>query len=118
MNAFGFFISFMLSRPAASRTSQCKLFYAISARGFVFPESISGKAKPRVCRLLFLCLAFVISFFAITGKTEKLQDRLYGEEFGVMAKWLVVAGGLCLYYMALSYVSALDFNPFFQNAGR
>jgi alginate O-acetyltransferase complex protein AlgI len=57
-------------------------------------------------------LASVISFFALFRGTQAIQDKLYGEQFAGTGKWSVVAGGLCLYYIALSYISALDFNPF------
>jgi alginate O-acetyltransferase complex protein AlgI len=62
--------------------------------------------------LFMSLLAFIISFFALIPKTQRIQDRLYGEQFASSGKWAVVAGGLCLYYVSLSYVSALDFNPF------
>jgi alginate O-acetyltransferase complex protein AlgI len=62
--------------------------------------------------IFMLVLATVISFFAITPKTKQLQDNLYGEKFSTNAKWLALASGVVLFYISLSYVSALDFNPF------
>lgn len=62
---------------------------------------------------LFMCiLAAVVSFFAITPPTKALQDKLYGEQFSGAGKWMAVIGGAVLFYMSLSYISALDFNPF------
>jgi alginate O-acetyltransferase complex protein AlgI len=62
--------------------------------------------------IFMLVVGAVISFFAITPKTKQLQDKLYGENFSVNTKWLALAGGVVLFYISLSYVSALDFNPF------
>jgi alginate O-acetyltransferase complex protein AlgI len=62
---------------------------------------------------LFMCiLAIVISFFAITRHTKALQDKLYGEQFSGAGKWMAVLGGTVLFYVSLSYIAALDFNPF------
>ncbi|HQQ93273.1 MAG TPA: MBOAT family O-acyltransferase [Bacteroidia bacterium] len=57
-------------------------------------------------------LGAVISFFAFTPKTQAIQDRLYGEVFSPRRRWAAVLGGLALYYTSLSFISALDFNPF------
>ncbi len=57
-------------------------------------------------------LALIISFFAITHKTLQFQQKVYGENFSNSGKWLAVLGGIILFYVSLSYVSALDFNPF------
>ncbi|MBL7931364.1 MAG: MBOAT family protein [Bacteroidia bacterium] len=62
---------------------------------------------------VFMCiLAFLISFFAISSFTKKFQDMLYGEDFSGGMRWGFVITGIGLYYIALSFVSALDFNPF------
>ncbi len=57
-------------------------------------------------------LALLISFFTITNKTKLFQQKLYGEKFSDSGKWLAVLGGTILFYISLSYISALDFNPF------
>ncbi len=57
-------------------------------------------------------VATVISFFAVTSKTKELQNKIYGENFSPSAKWAVILCGVTLYYISLSYVSALNFNPF------
>ncbi len=57
-------------------------------------------------------LAFFISLFAITNKTQQLQQKIYGENFSNSGKWLAVVSGIALFYISLSFVSALDFNPF------
>lgn len=57
-------------------------------------------------------VALLISFFAVTSKTKALQNKLYGEAFTENGKWLAMFGGIILYYVSLSYVSALTFNPF------
>jgi hypothetical protein len=62
--------------------------------------------------MFMLVLAFIISFFAITPKTKSLQQQLYGEKLSSPARWSLVFGSVILFYISLSYVSALDFNPF------
>jgi alginate O-acetyltransferase complex protein AlgI len=57
-------------------------------------------------------VATLISFFAISSKTKEIQNKIYGEDFSNSAKWAVLVTGVVLYYVSLSYVSALDFNPF------
>lgn len=57
-------------------------------------------------------LALLISFFALYSKNKQLQDKIYGENFTQQGKWLVLLSGIVLYYISLSYVSALNFNPF------
>ena len=57
-------------------------------------------------------LATVLSLFAISQKTKTMQEKIYGEDFSYTGKWLAVLGGVLLFYISLSYISALDFNPF------
>jgi hypothetical protein len=57
-------------------------------------------------------LAFLFSFFAITKSTQTLQDKLYGEQFSNSGKWLAVLVSIVLFYTSLSFITALDFNPF------
>ena len=57
-------------------------------------------------------LALLISLFAITNKTRALQNTLYGESFSSSGRWAAVLAGLLLFYTSLSFISALDFNPF------
>ena len=61
---------------------------------------------------LMAILAAVLSFFAITQRSKALQDKLYGEAFSGAGRWLALLCGTVLFYISLSYVSALDFNPF------
>jgi alginate O-acetyltransferase complex protein AlgI len=63
----------------------------------------------------FICMAViaaVFSFFAVTQKTYSLQQKVYGENYSGGGRWLVVLAGTVLFYISLSYISALDFNPF------
>jgi alginate O-acetyltransferase complex protein AlgI len=63
----------------------------------------------------FICMAIVaavFSFFAVTNATKALQNRIYGEQFSGSGRWLAMLAGIVLFYVSLSYVSALDFNPF------
>jgi len=57
-------------------------------------------------------VAALISFFAVFSRTKQLQDKIYGESFSPSSKWALVFCGIALYYISLSYVSALNFNPF------
>lgn len=57
-------------------------------------------------------LALIISWFAITNKTLAFQQKIYGEKFSNNGKWLVVLTSVMLFYISLSYISALNFNPF------
>jgi alginate O-acetyltransferase complex protein AlgI len=57
-------------------------------------------------------LSSLISFFAISSKTKNIQAVIYGEKFSEAGKWAVLLGGLFLYYVSLTYVAALNFNPF------
>jgi alginate O-acetyltransferase complex protein AlgI len=57
-------------------------------------------------------VAAFFSFFAISYKTKQVQDRIYGEKFSGTGKWVATFAGIILFYISLSYISALDFNPF------
>lgn len=62
---------------------------------------------------IFVCLlAFAVSFFTLTKFTQRLQDRLYGEEFSATGRWMAVIASVSLFYISLSFISSLDFNPF------
>ena len=58
------------------------------------------------------CVALFISWFAVTNKTLAFQKIIYGEAFSGAGKWLVVLTSVLLFYISLSYISALNFNPF------
>jgi alginate O-acetyltransferase complex protein AlgI len=63
----------------------------------------------------FICMAIIallFSFFAITKRTKQIQENVYGENFSDGGKWMAVFVGVTLFYISLSYVTALDFNPF------
>jgi len=57
-------------------------------------------------------LALMISWFAITNKTLAFQKKIYGEAFSDGGKWMAVFTSIALFYISLSYISALNFNPF------
>lgn len=62
--------------------------------------------------IIMAALGTCVSFFALSSKTKAIQDKLYGEKFSDSARWTVLVCGVVLYYISLSYVSALAFNPF------
>lgn len=63
----------------------------------------------------FITMALVgvlVSLFAVTPRTKELQNTIYGENFSNSGRWAALLCGIVLYYVSLSYVSALNFNPF------
>ncbi len=62
--------------------------------------------------LFMASLALLFSFFTITKTTLSLQEKVYGEQFSKSNQWLVVSASVILFYISLSFISALDFNPF------
>ncbi len=62
---------------------------------------------------IFSCtLALVFSFFAFNTKMQTIQDKVYGEKFTSQSRNMLLFVSICLFYISLSYISALDFNPF------
>ncbi|MBK9284594.1 MAG: MBOAT family protein [Sphingobacteriaceae bacterium] len=62
---------------------------------------------------IFMCsLAVLFSLFAVLSKTEALQDKIYGIQFTPGGRWLALVTGVALFYISLSFISALNFNPF------
>lgn len=57
-------------------------------------------------------LALLVSFFALMPKASQFQQQLYGEQFSNRNKWFALVAGVFLFYLSLSFISALDFNPF------
>lgn len=61
----------------------------------------------------FSCtLACIFSFFAFMPKTQAIQDIVYGEKFTSTSKNVLMLASIALFYISLTYISALDFNPF------
>ncbi len=63
----------------------------------------------------FICMAIIalfFSWFTLTKPTLGIQQKVYGESFSANGRWMALLGGIILYYVSLSYISALDFNPF------
>jgi alginate O-acetyltransferase complex protein AlgI len=62
---------------------------------------------------IFMCaLALIISMFVLIPGGKRLQENLYGEQFALRRQWMALGCGVLLFYISLSYVTALDFNPF------
>ena len=57
-------------------------------------------------------VAALFSFFTLIPAGKKLQETVYGENFTLLRPAFAVVSALVLFYVSLSYVSALDFNPF------
>ncbi|MBA2612632.1 MAG: MBOAT family protein [Bacteroidetes bacterium] len=73
---------------------------------------VDGKFAMNNDFIFMAVIALLFSFFAITKKTTQIQETVYGENFSDSGKWLAVVTSIALFYVSLSYVSALDFNPF------
>lgn len=59
-----------------------------------------------------LGLAVLFSFFAFSKFTKNVQDRVYGEDHTQAGHLVMVLTSILLFYISLSYISALGFNPF------
>ncbi len=62
--------------------------------------------------LFMLSLAFVLSFLALVPKLYQWQSALYSEPRAPQSSWIMVGLAIALYYVSLSFIAALDFNPF------
>ncbi len=59
-----------------------------------------------------LCLAAFFSFFAFTPFTKNIQLKAYGENHTTISNSALLITSILLFYISLSYIAALDFNPF------
>ncbi len=73
---------------------------------------VDGKFAMNNDFMAMAVIALLISWFAITNKTLAMQQSLYGEKYSSNGKWMVVLSSIVLFYVSLSYISALNFNPF------
>ncbi len=62
--------------------------------------------------VFMIILAFIFSFFTITSLTQKIQATVYNLPVNTKYTWPLVIGAITLYYISLSFISALNFNPF------
>ncbi|MDZ4666088.1 MAG: MBOAT family O-acyltransferase [Bacteroidota bacterium] len=89
------------------------LSYAFSVMKHMYSFNfVDGKFAMNNDFMAMAVIALLISWFAITNRTLALQQQLYGEKFSNNGKWIVVLSSIVLFYVSLSYVSALNFNPF------
>lgn len=59
---------------------------------------------------IVLCVFF--AFFSLFPAFQKIQQAVYSFELNYPSKWKWAMASVLLYYTALSYIAALDFNPF------
>ncbi len=59
-----------------------------------------------------LILALIFSFFTLSAFTNNIQQKVYGEVFSKNSRRLTLLTSLVLFYTSLSFIAALDFNPF------
>lgn len=62
--------------------------------------------------VFMLILAVLLSFFTLVPKLAQWQSVLYGEPNTGNRGWILVTIGILLYYLSISFIAALDFNPF------
>jgi alginate O-acetyltransferase complex protein AlgI len=63
----------------------------------------------------FPVMALVAIFFSLFAAFKPLlafQQKVYGENFSAKGQWYAALLGIVLFYVSLSFVAALDFNPF------
>lgn len=89
------------------------LSYALSliAKMYSF-EFFDGKFALQNDFLFMAAVAAFFSFFALFPKSRQWQALVYGESFTVAGRRIALFTGLLLFYLSLSFISALDFNPF------
>jgi len=89
------------------------LHYAFSVMKEMYSFNFTdGKFAMNNDFIAMALLALLFSWFAITEKTQAIQQKLYGESFSANGKWMLVLSSIALFYLSLSFVSALNFNPF------
>lgn len=93
------------------RNEQIDYALAIIKKMYAF-DFFDGKFALNNDFYFSLVLAAVFSFFAFSQKTKSIQDLVYGEAFTSTSRSLLIAGCIILFYISLSYISAMDFNPF------
>jgi alginate O-acetyltransferase complex protein AlgI len=59
-----------------------------------------------------LVLAICFSFFAFLPFLKGIQQKVYGEKHSAQSHLLMLFICISLFYISLSYISAVDFNPF------
>ncbi len=57
-------------------------------------------------------LSLFVSCFVLVPKFDQWQNKLYGENFSASLRWAITAGGIILFYVSLSFLTSLNFNPF------
>lgn len=73
---------------------------------------VDGKFALNNDFIFMLVAACLISFFTLTSKTTKFEQSIYEINFSARMTWPLVIAGVVLYYLSLSFISALNFNPF------
>ena len=71
-----------------------------------------GKFTPHNDFYFSLALAILFSFFAFIPFTKSIQAKIYGEVHTTASNVMMLTISILLFYISLSYIAALDFNPF------
>lgn len=89
------------------------VFYALTVIKKMYSfDMFDGKFALNNDFIFMAIIASVFSFFAISQQTKSLQQKVYSDVITNSGKWVAAVAGIILFYISLSYVSALDFNPF------
>jgi alginate O-acetyltransferase complex protein AlgI len=89
----------------------------ISYAGDVIKQMFSfqffdGKFAMQNDFIFMALLGLLVSWFAFSNTTQEFQNKLYGEKYSGKTRWAILTTGILLYYISLSFITALDFNPF------
>jgi len=75
-------------------------------------QFFEGKFAMQNDFLFMASLALLISWIALWPKANQWQKLLYGESFSNSGRWVLVLGTVMLFYVSLSFLTSLNFNPF------
>ncbi len=89
------------------------LSYALKVIQQMFNFNLAdGKFAMNNDFMIMALIALFFSMFTLFTPFKQFQEKVYGEQFEGKAQWYAALLGIVLFYVSLSYVAALDFNPF------
>ena len=62
--------------------------------------------------LFWMAMAVLFSFFAMSKRTQQVQDKIYFAQYGIARHVLVFIIALSLFVLSLSSITSFGFNPF------
>lgn len=89
------------------------LSYALKVIQQMFNFNLAdGKFAMNNDFMIMALIALFFSMFTLFTPFKQFQEKVYGEQFEGKAQLYAALLGIVLFYVSLSYVAALDFNPF------